>query len=47
MSAAAFAGGFTCSRIARRVPEKLLRGVFIAAVATRALKSLIFDVPRQ
>jgi uncharacterized membrane protein YfcA len=40
----AFAGGFTGSHVARRVPEKLLRGVFIAAVVGLAVKSLIYDV---
>jgi len=45
LGAAAFAGGYTGSRIARRVPEKLLRGIFVAAVAGLAIKSLIYDVP--
>jgi uncharacterized membrane protein YfcA len=45
LSGAAFAGGFTGGKIARRLPERLLRGIFITAVAALALKSLIFDVP--
>jgi hypothetical protein len=45
LGAAAFAGGFAGSRIARRVPEKLLRGIFLAAVVGLAIKSLIYDVP--
>lgn len=45
LGASAFAGGFAGSRIARFAPEKLLRGVFIAAVAGLAIKSLIYDVP--
>ena len=45
LGAAAFAGGFTGSRIASRVPERLLRGIFVSAVVGLAVKSLIYDVP--
>jgi uncharacterized protein len=42
---AAFAGALAGAHWARRVPEKLLRFVFVTAVAALALKSLLFDVP--
>jgi uncharacterized membrane protein YfcA len=45
MGCAAFAGALAGAQWARRVPERLLRAVFVTAVAALALKSLIFDVP--
>jgi uncharacterized membrane protein YfcA len=45
LGCAAFAGALAGAHWARRVPQKLLRIVFVAAVAALALKSLIFDVP--
>ncbi len=46
MGCVAFAGALAGAHWARRIPERLLRLVFVAAVAALALKSLIFDVPR-
>jgi uncharacterized membrane protein YfcA len=45
LGCAAFGGALIGAHWSQRVPEKLLRAVFIAAVAALALKSLIFDVP--
>lgn len=45
MGCVAFAGALAGAHWARRVPERLLRLVFVTAVAALALKSLIFDVP--
>lgn len=44
MGAVAFGGAWAGARWARTVPEKVLRAVFIAAVAALAIKSLVFDV---
>jgi len=41
----AFAGALVGARWARQIPEKVLRSVFITAVAILAIKSLVFDVP--
>jgi uncharacterized protein len=41
----AFAGALAGAHWARRVPQKLLRLVFVVAVAALAIKSLIVDVP--
>jgi uncharacterized membrane protein YfcA len=45
LGCAAFAGAWVGARLARKVPEKLLRIVFVAGVAALAVKSLVFDVP--
>jgi uncharacterized membrane protein YfcA len=45
LSLAAFPGGMLGSHIARRLPARVLRPVFLVTVAALALKSLIFDVP--
>jgi uncharacterized protein len=45
LGCAAFAGALAGAHWARRVPQKLLRTVFVTAVAVLALKSLILDVP--
>lgn len=45
LGAVAFAGGLTGSRWARHMPARLLRHLFLLAVAALAAKGLIFDVP--
>jgi uncharacterized membrane protein YfcA len=45
LSLAGFLGGWMGSHWAQKMPAKLLRQLFIAAVAALALKALIFDVP--
>jgi uncharacterized membrane protein YfcA len=45
LSAAAFAGGLMGARWAQKTPAKLLRNLFLIAVAALAMKALIFDVP--
>jgi uncharacterized membrane protein YfcA len=44
LGTAAFLGGLAGGRWARRLPERLLRAVFITAVAALAIKSLVFDL---
>lgn len=45
LSAVAFAGGWLGSRLSQKMPALLLRRFFLIAVATLALKSLVYDVP--
>jgi uncharacterized membrane protein YfcA len=45
LSAAGFLGGLIGTHWARRMPATLLRRLFLFAVATLALKSMLFDVP--
>jgi uncharacterized protein len=45
LSVASFIGGFIGSHWAQKMPSKLLRRLFLLAVAVLAVKSLIFDVP--
>jgi uncharacterized membrane protein YfcA len=45
LSVAAFLGGLIGSHWAQKLPGKLLRQLFLVAVAGLALKVLIFDVP--
>ena len=45
LGCAAFAGALAGAHWARWAPERLLRAIFVTAVAALALKSLIFDIP--
>lgn len=45
LGAASFAGGLIGAKWAQQMPAKLLRHIFVAAVAVLALKALVFDVP--
>jgi hypothetical protein len=45
LGCAAFSGALLGARWARTVPQKLLRTVFLVAVAALAAKSLIVDIP--
>jgi hypothetical protein len=45
LSVAAFTGGLMGSHWARKMPARLLRQLFLLAIAALAIKSLIFDVP--
>ena len=45
LSVASFLGGLMGSRWAMKIPGKLLKRLFLIAVAALALKTLIFDVP--
>jgi uncharacterized protein len=45
LGVASFIGGLMGSHSVQKMPAKLLRQLFLLAVAALAVKSLIFDVP--